>query len=138
MIDHSKFEMSLKRLEEQYENHRNLDPSLPGFLQEAMAESIVHRFETCFDCLWKALKRHMAEDLGITDVANSPKGVFRKANENDLLTGPVEDWMDYNQRRIDTAHDYSFEKAEECLEVAEEFIEDAIGGYQTITGETWE
>ena len=138
MIDYSKFRLSLKRLEEQYENHRNLDPSLPDFLHEAVAESIIHRFETCYDCLWKALRRHMTEDLGISDMTNSPKGILRKANENDLLTAPVEDWMDYNQRRIDTAHDYSIEKAEECLEVAEEFIEDAIGVYQTVTGETWE
>ena len=138
MIDYSKFQMSLMRLEAQYENYRNLDPSMPDFVQEAMAESIIHRFETCHDCLWKALKRHMVEDLGIPEVPNSPKPIFRRANENDLLTGPIEDWMDYTQRRIDTSHDYSAEKAEACLEIAEEFIEDAIGVYQTITGATWE
>lgn len=137
MIDYSKFRMSLMRLAEQYENFRSLDPSLPDFVEEAVAESIIHRFETCFDCLWKALKRHMADDLGISELPNSPKPIFRRANENHLLTGHVEDWMDYTQRRIDTTHDYSAEKAEACIEVADEFIEDAIGVYQTITGETW-
>ena len=85
MIDYDKFRMSLKRLEEQHENNRTLDTSLPGLIQEAVAESVIQRFETCYDCLWKVLKRYLIYELGISDAPNSPKPIFRLANENDLF-----------------------------------------------------
>lgn len=138
MIDYTKFRLSLKRLEEQYENYRHLDPSLPRLTCEAVPESVIQRFETCFDSLWKVLKRYMAEELGTPDVPNSPKPLLRLANENDLLAGSVEDWLDYARHRVDTSHDYSVEKAARCLEVIAGFIEGAIGLYQTMTGRSWE
>ncbi len=51
MIDFSKFRLSLKRLQEQHENHRNCDASLPEITREAIAESVIQRFETCYDTL---------------------------------------------------------------------------------------
>ena len=75
MIDYGKFILSLKRLEEQYENYRTLDASLPFLTQEAIAESVMRRFKACYDCLWKVLKRYLIEGLGIADVPNSPKGL---------------------------------------------------------------
>ena len=60
MIEYDKFQMSLGRLEEQHANYQNLDTSLPDLIQEAIAESVIQRFETCYDCLWKVLKRGMS------------------------------------------------------------------------------
>ncbi len=138
MIDYSKFRLSLKRLEEQYENSRNPDPSLPTITREAIDESVIQRFETSFDSLWKVLRLYLEEELGVPNAPASPKPVFRIAHENNLLDGPVEHWLEYADRRNDTSHDYSIEKAEACLASVPEFIDDAIGLYQTITGETWE
>ncbi len=138
MIDYDKFQMSLKRLEEQHENYQQLDASLPAFIQEAIAESVIQRFETCYDCLWKVLKRYLTEELGIPDTPNNPKSIFRLAHENDLFGSSLEQWLSYADRRIDTTHDYSGEKAQACLDIMDEFIDDAIGLYQTMTGETWE
>lgn len=138
MIDYTKFQQSLRRLEEQYQNYRHLDPSLPRLTYEAVPESVIQRFETCFDSLWKVLKRYMAEELGVPDVPNSPKPLLRLANENDLLTGSVEDWLDYAGHRVDTAHDYSVEKAARCLEAVPGFIKGAIALYQTMTARRWE
>ena len=138
MIDYDKFQMSLKRLEEQHENYQQLDASLPAFIQEAIAESVIQRFETCYDCLWKVLRRYLIEGLGIPDVPNNPKSIFRLAHENDLFGSSLEQWLSYADRRIDTTHDYSGEKAQACLDIMDEFIDDAIGLYQTMTGETWE
>ena len=138
MIDYTKFRMSLKRLEEQYENYRHLDPSLPRLTYEAVPESVIQRFETCFDSLWKVLKRYLAEELGVPDVPNSPKPLLRLANENDLLADRVEAWLDYARHRVDTSHDYSVEKAARCLEVVPGFIQGAIDLYQTMTGRRWE
>ena len=104
MVAYDNFQMSLGRLEEQYENYRNLDAALPRLLQEAVAESVIQRFETCYDCLWKVLKRYLVEELGVADSPNSPKPIFRLAFENDLISAPVERWLGYADRRVDTAH----------------------------------
>ena len=138
MIEYDKFRMSLKRLEEQYENYREPDDSLPDLTQEAVAESVIQRFETCYNCLWKVLKRYLIEELGIADAPNSPKPIFTLAHENDLFAAPLEQWFKYAAVRIDTSHDYSGEKAQDCLELMGDFIDDAIGLYQTMSGTTWE
>ena len=137
MIDYGKFRLSLERLQEQYENYSQPDLSLPEVTREAVAESVVHRFETCYDSLWKALKRYLAEELGVADLPNSPKPIFRLASENHLLDGPVERWLAYAEHRVETAHDYSLSKAEDCLAATGDFIADATALYETMTGERW-
>ena len=138
MIDFSKLRSSLKRLEEQHENHRDLGSELSTLVCEAVAESVIQRFEVCYDCLWKALKRYLDEEMGIADLPNSPKPLFRSAYENGLFVAPIEQWFRYAQARIDTSHDYDGEKAKACLELMPDFIDDAIGLYQAMSGETWE
>ena len=138
MIDYSKFWLSLKRLQEQHENYRRPDQTLSDLNREAIAESVIQRFETCYDCLWKVLKRYLTERLGLPDTPNSPKPVFRLAFENDLLGAPVERWLRYADARTGTSHDYDGEKAKACLALMPEFIDDAVRLYRTLTGATWE
>ena len=138
MIDYRNFQMSLKNLEEQYEHFLTLTPSWPIFIQEAMSESVVQRFEVCYDTMWKALRLYLRDEMGIPDVPNSPRPIFRIASENNLLASPIDQWMEYVDARIGTTHDYSGEKAEHARELLYDFIDDAIGLYQTLTGETWE
>ena len=138
MIDYSKLRSSLKRLEEQHVNYRHENPALSDLDREAIAESVIQRFETCYDCLWKVLKRYLAEELGIGEPPNSPRSLFRLAHENDLLVSPVAQWFRYVEARIDTSHDYDGEKAQACLALVPDFIDDAIGLYQTMSGATWE
>lgn len=139
MIDYDKSKKSLKHLELQYDNYSKSSEreNLPELDREALAESVVHRFETCYDCLWMVLKRYLMDELGIPDVPNSPKPIFRLGFKNKLFSS-VERWLGYAQARVDTSHDYSGEKAEECLKTMGAFIEDAIGLFQTMTGETWQ
>ncbi|HEB60009.1 MAG TPA: nucleotidyltransferase [Gammaproteobacteria bacterium] len=137
MIDYGKYAKALKHLQVQFGHYQTLDPSLPDFLQEAMAESVIQRFETAYDCQWKVLKRYLVEELGLPEVPNSPKPVFRLANENRLLPAPIERWLDYANARIATAHDYSGEKAGEALALMGDFIQDAIGLYQRLSGKSW-
>ena len=137
MIDYDKFRLSLKRLEEQHDNHRGLDDALPELMREGIAESVIQRFETCYDCLWKVLRRYLIEEQGLAEVPAGPKPLARLAHENHLLSSPVEQWLKYVDARIGTAHDYDGEKAQACLELMPDFIDDAIGLYQTMTDETW-
>ncbi|MCF6287325.1 MAG: nucleotidyltransferase substrate binding protein [Candidatus Hydrogenedentes bacterium] len=137
MINYDKFEKALRHLALQYHNRDVLDPEQPLLIREAVDESVIQRFETCYDCLWKVLKRYLLEELGIPDVPNSPKPVIRLAGENKLFASPVDQWMAYAQARINTAHDYSGEKATDALELMDDFIRDAIRLYETMSRETW-
>lgn len=138
MIDYGDFSKALKNLELQYENYENLDDELPELTQEGVSESVIHRFEICYDTMWKVLKRYLEEGLGLPDVPNSPRPIFLLADSNNLLSSPYPQWEQYIQARIDTTHDYSEEKAKKALGIVSYFIDDAIGLYQTMTGETWE
>ena len=137
MIDYSKFRSSLKRLEEQHDNHLTLGPTEPELTREGIAESVIQRFETCYDCLWKVLKRYLREHLGVAEPPNSPKPVFRLANENLLLPSSIERWLRYADARTDTSHDYDGENAKACLKLVPNFIEDSIHLYRTMSGERW-
>ena len=138
MIDYGNFSKALKNLEFQHDNYKNLDDELPELMKEAVAESVIQRFETCYDCLWKVLKRYLIEDLGLAEVPNSPKPLFKLASENKLFASALEEWLRYTDARVDTAHDYSGEKAQACLDLMGGFIDDAVGLYQTMSGVTWE
>lgn len=137
MIRYEQFRQALERLERQHLNYRRADAALPDITREAIKESVIKRFETCYEVLWRTLRRHLVVDLGNANVPNSPKPVFRIANENDLLPSPVERWLSYANSRVDTAHDYSGEQAENCIGMMSHFIADAIGLYETLTGDRW-
>ncbi len=140
MIDYEKLQKSLKHLEQQFGNYQSAQErtELIEIDREAIAESVIHRFETCFDTLWKDLRRYLTEEIGLADVPNSPKPVLKLAGQNNLLAASVEQWLKYTDARNSSAHDYSGDKAAETLLIVGDFIEDAIGLYQTMTGITWE
>lgn len=124
---YGKFRESLRGLEEQHSNYqRNAHALRPKLDKEAVAESVIHRFETCFDCLYKALRRHLIDGLNVSEVSCSPKRMFRVADQHGLFRRPIDRWLTYVERRIGTTHDYDCDKAQACLEVVADFIEDAI------------
>lgn len=137
MIDYDKFGKALAHLQSQYGHFTTLEPDLLDFLQEAMKESVIQRFETCWDCLWKVLKRHLEEAIGLAELPNGPKPLLRLANENHLLPSSIEKWMEYNEARVATSHDYSGVKADNALAQMEDFIADAIELYQTMSGKSF-
>ena len=139
MIDYSKFRMSLKRLEEQYENYRHPDSIDLRTDQRG-------RRRVGYSALRDLLRLTVegpegvlgTEELGVPDVRSPSQIPCSEARMRmNSSHGPLEDWLEYTDRRNDTSHDYSIEKAEACLASAPDFIEDAIGLHQTITGETW-
>ena len=137
-IDYGNFKRSLKNLETQHEHLLHRTSAYPSFVQEGMAESVIQRFEICYDALGKVLRRHLIEALGIAEVTSSPRVIFRTADENQLLAAGGEQWQLYIQTRIDTTHDYDGEKAANAIALMPEFIDDAIDLYSAMTGEPWE
>lgn len=137
MIQYDKYKKSLLHLQAQFENYQSLDDSLPQLIQEAVAESVIQRFETCYDCMWKVVKRYMVEELGLAEVPNSPKPIFRIANENQLLPSDISQWLIYADSRVATSHDDSGEKAKAALLLMGGFVSDAIQLYSHLSGEPW-
>lgn len=138
MSGYERLRHSLLRLEEQYENWTDSETERTRLDREAVRESVTRRFKICYDCLWKALKRHLVHELGISDAPSSPKPILRIAAENDLLSTRVQQWFRYADTRVATAHDYDGAKAEACVELVPEFLSDAVRLYETLTGESWE
>ncbi|WP_010261329.1 nucleotidyltransferase substrate binding protein [Treponema primitia] len=138
MIDYGKFDKALNHLASQYQNYSSLSerPDLGEIDREAIAESVIQRFAVCYDCLWKVLKRYLGENLGVPELPNSPKPLFRIAFENQLFPA-VEPWLLYADIRAGTSHDYSENKAREALAAAGNFINDAAALYQKMTGKSW-
>jgi nucleotidyltransferase substrate binding protein (TIGR01987 family) len=138
MMDYSTFRITLTNLDEQYNNLRELSPEYPTFIHEGMAESVIQRFEICYDTAWKALRRHLLATRPDADAPNSPKPILRIAAKNMLLAGSGERWQEYADMRTRTTHIYDGAKAAAAVEAISTFIADAIELYCVITGETWE
>ena len=137
MIEYDNLKKSLQHLEQQYANYLSMTERkyLSDLDKDAISESVVQRFETCYDTLWKHLKKYLEEEIGLV-TPNSPKPIFRMAFENQIID-EVENWFEYAQARIDTAHDYSERKFMATLEITGDFIRDAIELYKVMTKESW-
>jgi len=130
MTNYIKLKNSLSRLKEMYENYKSFDSD--SWEKDAIKESCIHRFETCFDSLWKHLKKYLQDKVGLSDLPNGPKPIFRLAGENKLIEN-IETFFNYNNKRIATSHDYSEEKANETIDIIEDFITDTSILYKKIS-----
>ncbi len=136
MTDYSKLARALIHLRAQYDNWRTLPESTPPLIREAVQESVIQRFETAWDALWKGLKRYLQDEVGLAEVPNGPNPILRLANENQLLPSHIDEWLYYARLRVQTAHDYSEQKAQEALQAMERFITDAEKLFSVLTGTT--
>ena len=69
-IDYGKFRTSLERLREQHENYREPHAGLPALTREAIAESVIQRFETCYPAFLILFVRQLHPATG------APQGPF--------------------------------------------------------------
>jgi len=138
MVNYRYLEESIRRLQEQVINYQTLNEDYPKNIHEAIADSVEWRFKFCYDALWKILRKHIIEELALPDVPNSPKPVFRIANENDLLDSAVEKWFKYVKARIDIYHDYIGENTTARMQIIPDFVADAIVLYCKMSGKKWE
>lgn len=139
MVSYEKLRLALQHLEGQLRNHETAAQrtELSDLDREAIAESVIQRFETAYDVLWKTLKQHLIQVLGVVEIDNSPKPILRLAHANSLLKNDVQPWLAYADARTATAHDYSGEKAAETLAMIPAFLANAIALFETMTSESW-
>lgn len=135
MTDYGRMAAALRPLGLQWQNWQASQdlPGMPVLDREAIAESVIHRFETAYDVSWKTLKRHLTEVYGVVEMPSSPKPVFRIADDNGLLEGCIAEWLRYADARTAVAHDYSESNAGNTLELAGAFHGDAVRLLERLT-----
>lgn len=86
-----------------------------GFILAAQ-DSIIQRFEYCYDSFWKLLKNYLETKYSLEDIA-SPKKVFRAFIKLELApekTGEI--LINMADDRNETSHNYNIEKVRIILE----------------------
>lgn len=138
-INYDKFENSLKRLEERYKYYQKKKNNISNDIDfiESVRESCIQRFEICLDTAWKHIKKYLEDELGRSDLLNSPNPIFKEAFANKLIED-AEIWIEFNEKRRNSSHDYSGQKAENTFEIIDDFIAEAIEIYQKMTGQKWQ
>jgi nucleotidyltransferase substrate binding protein (TIGR01987 family) len=138
-INYNKFENSLKRLEERYKFYQKNKDNISNDIDitESIKESCIQRFEICLDTAWKHIKKYLEDELGRSDLPNSPNPIFKEAFANKLILD-AEIWIEFNENRRNSSHDYSGEKADNTFEIIADFILEAIEIYQKMTGQKWQ
>ena len=136
MTDYNYLHESLKTLGRFFEKYRQIETSADEDQLHMYKMAIVHEYEVCYGAMFKALDRHL-QDLGVqTDPA--PKNLIRVADKSALLGSSPEQWFKYVDARNSTSYDHGDEIGDKVLDVMPDFMDDAIGLYQTMSGESWE
>ena len=133
MTENEEFELSLKELEEQRTYYLQTDMSQTVLIKHAKAELVMQQYESCFDSLWKILKKHLNEKLDISQLPNNPDEILKTAHDHNLISS-LEQWQKYLRVRNDSSNDYYGVKAKACAFIIPNFIQDAADLYQTMTG----
>ncbi len=136
-IQYDNFQKTLELLDSMNECYNSDNSSLQWQIKEALSESVVHRFTVCWDCLLKALKRYLSEDAGYPDVPIKPKELIRFAYKEGTITTSPEKWFEYLEARNSCTHEYNYKKAQESIQLINDFIGDAKDLYETMSKETW-
>ena len=93
------------------------------------------RFEYTLEVAWKICKKHLEEEGFAEAATGGPKLIIRLAAQRNLISEP-EAWFGYLRFRQDTSHDYSSDKAEVVLDIAEGFYKNVASLYREMTGES--
>lgn len=134
MMDYTQLKTAIDRFGQMLEAFRQNDKR-PPLEQEAVQDSPIKRFEYTLEVAWKTCKRHLEEEGFAEAATGSPKSIIRLAALRNLIAEP-ERWFNYLRFRQDTSHDYSSDKAEAVLDIAEDFFQDVTTLYRGMTGET--
>jgi nucleotidyltransferase substrate binding protein (TIGR01987 family) len=100
---------------------QQLEKSLMQDKNEFTRDSVIKRFELCFELSWKLLKaflHYLGQDC------YSPRSCIRMAGQTKLIPD-VKAWMAYQDKRNLSSHTYREETAEAIYEIADDFLQDA-------------
>ena len=134
-MDFDQLKKAISRFEEMLNAHKNDSAKRTELEQDAIQDSLVKRFEYTLEVAWKSCKRYLHEEGFGEAATGSPKSIMRLAAEAGMIRG-AENWIRYIDARQSISYNYSQEKADQVLAVVDDFYEDAIGLYRTMSGES--
>ena len=135
-MDFDQLKKAISRLEEMLNAYKDDTADRTELEQDAIQDSLVKRFEYTLEVAWKSCKRYLFEEGFVEAATGSPKSIMRLAFEHGIIQNS-KNWIEYINARQDTSHDYSEEKADHVLAVVDNFLNDTVGLYQKMSGESW-
>ena len=135
--DYIQFEKALRNMERYHKASMERQASGNVDLEELYKMGLIQSFEACYAALLKALRRHLTEEIGVLDLSDGAKAIFRAADRNALLGDGAEHWFEYAKARNTSSHEYGIEKLGHVLELIPAFLTDTIKLYETMTGVSW-
>ncbi len=133
-MDYIQLKTAIERFGEMLMAYRD-NANRPPLEQEAVQDSLIKRFEYTLEVAWKTCKRHLEEEGFAEAASGSPKSIIRLAAQRNMINNP-EQWFGYLRFRQDTSHDYSSDKAETVLDIADDFYKDVANLYEEMAGES--
>lgn len=85
-------------------------------------DGTIQRFEYCYEIAWKLAQRVLKEN-GV--IAEYPKSVFRELGRLGWIQN-VEEWIEFQQSRNETSHEYGVKYAVASYKLAQTFLPLAI------------
>ena len=137
MIDYAHFHESLKNLERFWQRYQDTTNNQTDNIDREMDRmALVQAYEVNYEAMMKALGRYLTDEIGIKIIGNKP--MLREADKSNLLSSELQRWFHYTDLRNQSSHEYGSQKTDHIIEIMPDFIDDAIGLYQTMTEKTWD
>ena len=119
-LDLTNIKNAISTLEEAI-NYYNTDVEQP--IKNMYADSCIQRFEYTYELSWKIMKKYLKLFFNKTEQELNNKNIFRYMQGYGLIKDWTK-WVEYNDARNNTAHEYNFNKAQFVLTVLKTFLDD--------------
>lgn len=119
-LDLTNIKNAIATLEEAI-NYYNTDVEQP--IKNMYADSCIQRFEYTYELSWKIMKKYLKLFFNKTEQELTVKNIFRYMQGYGLIKDWTK-WVEYNDARNNTSHEYNLNKAQFVLSVLQSFLED--------------
>jgi len=92
-------------------------------IKEYIADACVKRYEYTVETAWKIMKKYLKLEYGKSEQELTMNNIFRLMEGYGFIQS-WEKWRKYYDKRNDTSHEYNKEKAEELLNIVDNFVAD--------------
>lgn len=107
-LNYEKAVTRLREVLEEYGNHTH-----ESSMKTMLRDSVIQRFEICYELAWKAIKEFMVEE-GF-QVESFPKAILKAAYQNQIIH-EEETWLNMIKDRNIASHEYNEEYIVEVVE----------------------
>lgn len=119
-LDLTNIKNAIATLEEAI-NYYNTDVEQP--IKNMYADSCIQRFKCTYELSRKIMKKYLKLFFNKTEQELTIKNIFRYMQGYGLIKDWTK-WVEYNDARNNTSHEYNLNKAQFVLTVLQSFLED--------------